>query len=477
MPDTRVESEPPRSEPICLYEMIDSVELAKRLTVPESWVRDRTRSFASDPIPHLKLGRYVRFRWGSREMESWLANHLVSPSPNDLLRTRPLQNALPKRPMPFSRRTGRQSSGHLFKKGESWFLRYRETVIGDDGPKRVQRCRRIASAIGTTRTKGAARAVANEFLGLNRKEAPDFSVAMTLGTFMEHIYFPAVKVENEHSTYQSYMNVWNRYLQSISELRLVEIRTATAEKALQNVAAQFDLSRSSYQNIKHLLSAALAHARRNGYLNSDADPIRDAKTPHGKMPAFTYAYSLNEARSILGILPEPVKTMVAVAAFTGVRKSELVALKWENYDGNRVFVTEKFTHGKVGTPKCNSQGVIPVAETLRQYLETHRAATGSPEEGYIFRSAAGTPISIDRLTISVVRPTLKAANIPWYGWHAFRRGFATSLFHLHVADRIIQQLLRHSDIATTMNVYVKAVGEDGRDAIAMLDKTFQRNVA
>jgi hypothetical protein len=45
MPDTRVESEPPRSEPICLYEMIDSVELAKRLTVPESWVRDRTRSF------------------------------------------------------------------------------------------------------------------------------------------------------------------------------------------------------------------------------------------------------------------------------------------------------------------------------------------------------------------------------------------------------------------------------------------------
>jgi integrase len=195
------------------------------------------------------------------------------------------------------------------------------------------------------------------------------------------------------------------------------------------------------------------------------------------MPSFTYAYSLDEARRILAILPEPARTMVAVAAFTGVRKSELVALKWENYDGNKIFVTEKFTHGKVGTPKCNSQGVIPVAETLRQYLETHRVAIGSPEDGYVFRSATGTPISIDRLTISVVRPTLKAANIPWYGWHAFRRGFATSLFHLHVADRIIQQLLRHSDIATTMNVYVKAVGEDGRDAIAMLDKTFQRKVA
>ena len=69
----------------------------------------------------------------------------------------------------FWRRTGRQSSGHLFKKGESWFLRYRETVIGDDGSIRVQRCRRIASATGTTRSKGAARAIANEFLGLNRE--------------------------------------------------------------------------------------------------------------------------------------------------------------------------------------------------------------------------------------------------------------------------------------------------------------------
>jgi hypothetical protein len=51
--------------------------------------------------------------------------------------------------------------------------------------------------------------------------------------------------------------------------------------------------------------------------------------------------------------------------------------------------------------------------------------------------------------------------------------FATNPFHLRVADRIIQQLLRHKDIATTMNVYVKAVGADGREAVLKLDREFQ----
>ena len=54
-------------------EVIDSKELARRWGLPESWVRDRVRSRAVDPIPHLKLGRNVRFEWGSARLEAWLA--------------------------------------------------------------------------------------------------------------------------------------------------------------------------------------------------------------------------------------------------------------------------------------------------------------------------------------------------------------------------------------------------------------------
>jgi hypothetical protein len=50
--------------------LIDSRELAKRWCVPESWIRERTRARTTDPIPHVRLGRYVRFDWLSPELAS-----------------------------------------------------------------------------------------------------------------------------------------------------------------------------------------------------------------------------------------------------------------------------------------------------------------------------------------------------------------------------------------------------------------------
>jgi len=56
-------------------QLIDSAQLAARWQVPESWVRNQTRSRTAkeDRIPCIRLGRYVRFRWGSPELETWLA--------------------------------------------------------------------------------------------------------------------------------------------------------------------------------------------------------------------------------------------------------------------------------------------------------------------------------------------------------------------------------------------------------------------
>jgi hypothetical protein len=59
-------------------EIIDSQELARRLCVPESWVRDRVRARSEDPLPHVKIGRYVRFEWGSPDLVEWWSRHRVS---------------------------------------------------------------------------------------------------------------------------------------------------------------------------------------------------------------------------------------------------------------------------------------------------------------------------------------------------------------------------------------------------------------
>lgn len=53
-------------------QIIDSKTLAERWSVPESWIRKHTWDGTPDPIPHLKLGRYVRFEWGTEALQKWL---------------------------------------------------------------------------------------------------------------------------------------------------------------------------------------------------------------------------------------------------------------------------------------------------------------------------------------------------------------------------------------------------------------------
>lgn len=55
-------------------EIIDAPELARRWNVPVTWVRNHVRTgYTTSPIPHLQLGRYVRFEWGSSALEAWLS--------------------------------------------------------------------------------------------------------------------------------------------------------------------------------------------------------------------------------------------------------------------------------------------------------------------------------------------------------------------------------------------------------------------
>src|SRR5260370_11734530 len=78
-------------------------------------------------------------------------------------------------------------------------------------------------------------------------------------------------------------------------------------------------------------------------------------------------------------------------------------------------------------------------------------------------------IRLDVLAREVIRPALEAEKIPWYGGHAFRRGMATNLHRLGVSDKVIQQILRHANVTTTINIYVKMVTQDAEDAMRKLE--------
>ena len=52
------------------FEVVDGPELAKRWKVPPSWIKHNTTDRV-DALPHVKLGRYVRFEWGSPALTAW----------------------------------------------------------------------------------------------------------------------------------------------------------------------------------------------------------------------------------------------------------------------------------------------------------------------------------------------------------------------------------------------------------------------
>jgi integrase len=169
---------------------------------------------------------------------------------------------------------------------------------------------------------------------------------------------------------------------------------------------------------------------------------------------------------MLAILPEPAATVVAVAAFTGARKGEIRGFSWENYDGSEIRVEKSVWRSYVDEPKRpKSKGAIPVISQLKVRLDEHWERAGRPSKGFIFSNELGDPMNLEALAVDVIRPAFEKNDLKWHGWHAFRRGLASNLHRLAVSDKVIQQILRHANVTTTMNIYVKTVSADA--AIAM----------
>ena len=88
---------------------------------------------------------------------------------------------------------------------------------------------------------------------------------------------------------------------------------------------------------------------------------------------------------MIDALDEPAATAVAVAAFSGLRKSELQGLKWEDLKGNELHVRRiawRTTTVSETTKTEASQAPVPVIPILAKYLEAHR--NSSLSDGFIF---------------------------------------------------------------------------------------------
>ena len=81
---------------------------------------------------------------------------------------------------------------------------------------------------------------------------------------------------------------------------------------------------------------------------------------------------------------------------------------------------------------------------------------------------------MDNFNARVIRPALSAAGVAWYGWHALRRGLASNLVELRVDPKIAQAILRHANVRTTTDFYIKARPEKTAAAMSQLEATFKK---
>ena len=163
-------------------------------------------------------------------------------------------------------------------------------------------------------------------------------------------------------------------------------------------------------------------------------------------------------------------TVVATAAYTGVRGGELRGLLWENYDREQIRITQSVWRKHIQEPKTKkSIAPVPVIPTLAERLDKHRVEMENPTSGLIFPNSLGKPMCMATLARDVIRPAFLREGIPCRGWHAFRRGLATNLHHLGVQDKTIQGLLRHSNVAVTQACYIKSINSDAVEAMLSLE--------
>lgn len=362
-------------------------------------------------------------------------------------------------------------NGRIYKHGRWWYLRYRETVVENGKEVRREVYKKLHLVDEQHRTAGSVRELAAKYLSpVNAGAAPE-SVD-TVVSFLEHVYLPYCREVFKPSTASGYQCQFNAVRPHLKDyLKLSDVRTSDIADIIEALAGE-QRAQNSLKRARNFLSGAFRYAVRKGFLTSN--PVNEYRLPSGLgvAPEDTHAYTLGEIQGTLSVLDEPARTMVLVASLTGLRRSELQGLRWEDFSEDELRVGRSVWNGKVTDTKTHaSKAGVPLLPIVRQALEEHKARNGF--NNWVFHGETGQPLRFESLTKRYIIPTLEKAGLVWHGWHAFRRGLATNLYSLGAPDKTVQAILRHANVATTMAYYVKPVAAASHEATSKLDAAFK----
>jgi integrase len=303
-----------------------------------------------------------------------------------------------------------------------WQFRWSE--VSPDG-KRLHHKKIVGTVEQYPDENAARRAVVGLVSEITASARPMKSVAMTVAQLCDHFAQRELAKDNSwrsHATkkiYQAYLTRWIRPHRQ--KFELADVRTIQVESWLRGLP----LAKSSCAKIRNLMSVLFNHACRYEFF--DRNPIhlvrQGAKrrtVPVILMPA--------EIKALINGLALRERTLVLLAASTGLRQSELFGLKWGDIDfaQGTMSVTRSIVHGVVGPCKTeSSQKPVPIHLTIADALtQWRKRSTYIKPDDWVFASKryrGRRPYWGQAILRKYIRPVAQRVGIQKrFGWHTFR---------------------------------------------------------
>lgn len=303
-----------------------------------------------------------------------------------------------------------------------------------------------------------------------------------LENWLENIHKPVIRL----STYLNYRKLIKNYL--VPGLGKVKVQKLTPQQvqAFYSKKIRDGLSPKTVNNVHVLLHKALDNAVKWNMLPRN---VCDAVTPPRIPRKEKNVLTREQAHTLLKeVKAHRLEALLTLAVTTGMREGELLALRWQDIDlehGSlqvKRAVTYLKEYGYVESePKtAKSQRTIKLPVFVVSILLTHRlqqkeqkqeVGTTWIDKGLVFTNAQGYYLSPSTL-LKMFKRFLVSIGLPSMRFHDLRHSAATILLAMNTHPKVVQEILGHSQIAMTLDVYSHALPSMQEDVIKQWDSEF-----
>jgi len=364
--------------------------------------------------------------------------------------------------------------GSIQKKGKKWYA-----VVYDGVNPETGKYRRRWVPAGTRR--GDAEKILAELVKRSHRGETVVCEKLTLGEYLTERWLPVQEARLRKSTYDSYQR--NIDLHVIPALGKRPLDKLTADDIDVFYAALLKngrkkkspgergdakgLSPKSVHNIHVMLNKALGDAARKGTVVRNVVALADAPSLQARKRPEVKAWEVDQlVRFLDAIDAHRMAPAFYFAAHTGMRRGEVLGLRWRDLDldASRVSVRQalvsvayevSISDVKTGTSRRTIDIDDDVVQVLRDWHKTRTEERDGVEpaaDDLVFVKADGTSMHPDIFSQLFDR-TVAKIDVPAISLHDLRHTHATLLLKAGVHVKVVSERLGHANVAFTMNVY------------------------